>query len=241
VALARSLVREARGGAADGLAVLRDAWRVHRQRANGAALAQLGPDLVRLALADGERTLAEEVATVLDDAAAGGAVAGVVVAAWWCRGLVDADADRVVRAADALAAGPRRFRHAEACEAAAGELARGGRVAEAKPRFDAAIDAFEAIGAQRAAARALASARQLGVGRMRRGARKRPTYGWAALTPAEREVASLVAEGLTNPEVGQRLFISRRTVQTHLSNAFRKLEIASRVELAALVARQERA
>lgn len=52
---------------------------------------------------------------------------------------------------------------------------------------------------------------------------------------------SLVAEGLTNPEVGQRLFVSRRTVQTHLSNAFRKLEIASRVELAALVARQERA
>ena len=240
LALARSLVREARGDAADALAVLRDAWGVQLQRAKGAALAQLAPDLVRLALADGERTLAEDVAAVMNEAAAPGAVASIVATAWWCRGLVDADADRVVQAADLWAAGPRRFQHAQACAAAAGELARGGRVADAKPLFDTAINAFEAIGAQRAAARALASARQFGVGRSRRGARKRPAYGWEALTPSERDVVSLVAEGLTNPEVGQRLFISRRTVQTHLSNAFRKLEIASRVELAALVARHER-
>jgi DNA-binding NarL/FixJ family response regulator len=54
-------------------------------------------------------------------------------------------------------------------------------------------------------------------------------------------VVALVAEGLTNPEVGQRLFVSRRTVQTHLSSAFRKLEITSRVELAALVERRGQA
>jgi DNA-binding CsgD family transcriptional regulator len=51
-------------------------------------------------------------------------------------------------------------------------------------------------------------------------------------------VVRLAADGLTNPEIGQRLYVSRRTVQTHLSNAFRKLEISSRVELAAEAARR---
>jgi DNA-binding CsgD family transcriptional regulator len=44
---------------------------------------------------------------------------------------------------------------------------------------------------------------------------------------------------MTNPEIGQRLFISRRTVQTHLGHAFRKLDLSSRVELAAEVARRD--
>lgn len=149
-------------------------------------------------------------------------------------GLVDADADLLVRAAERLAGSPRTFEHAQACEAAAAELARAGRHSEAKALFDAAIDAFDEIGAQRAAASALASARGVGIGR------KRPAYGWEALTPSEIEVVSLAADGLTNPEVGRRLFISRRKVQTHLSSAFGKLEITSRVELAALVTRRGR-
>jgi DNA-binding NarL/FixJ family response regulator len=46
----------------------------------------------------------------------------------------------------------------------------------------------------------------------------------------------LAVEGLTNPQIGERLFVSRRTVQTHLSHIFAKLGIASRVELAKLAA-----
>jgi DNA-binding CsgD family transcriptional regulator len=80
--------------------------------------------------------------------------------------------------------------------------------------------------------------RELGIGRMRRGARRRPPSGWEALTPSELKVVRLAAEGLTNPQIGQRLFISRRTVQTHLAHAFRKLELSSRVELAAEAARR---
>jgi DNA-binding CsgD family transcriptional regulator len=80
--------------------------------------------------------------------------------------------------------------------------------------------------------------RELRIGRKRRGARKRPASGWQALTPSELEVVRLASEGLTNPEIGQRLFISRRTVQTHLAHAFRKLDISSRVELAAEAARR---
>ena len=72
----------------------------------------------------------------------------------------------------------------------------------------------------------------------RRGAYKRPETGWESLTPSELEVVRLAAEGLTNPEIGQRLFISRRTVQTHLAHAFRKLDLSSRVELAAEAVRR---
>jgi len=55
----------------------------------------------------------------------------------------------------------------------------------------------------------------------------------------ERDVGRLVAAGLTNPEIGVRLAISRRTVETHLSHAFRKLGLASRTQLAAALARRE--
>ncbi|MGI9118652.1 MAG: LuxR C-terminal-related transcriptional regulator [Acidimicrobiales bacterium] len=65
-----------------------------------------------------------------------------------------------------------------------------------------------------------------------RGSRPRPSSGWASLTPAERRVAELVAEGRTNPEVAAHLFVSARTVHTHLLHIYRKLGITSRIQLA---------
>ena len=50
----------------------------------------------------------------------------------------------------------------------------------------------------------------------------------AGLTPREVEVLGLVAEGLTNPQVAQRLFLSPRTVQRHLNSVYRKLGVSSR-------------
>jgi predicted ATPase/class 3 adenylate cyclase/DNA-binding CsgD family transcriptional regulator len=76
-----------------------------------------------------------------------------------------------------------------------------------------------------------------------RGARDRPSRGWASLTPTELEVVHLVVEGLTNPEIGARLFMSRATVKTHLSHVYAKLDVANRTELATLAGnrlRQER-
>ncbi|MDQ3739228.1 MAG: LuxR C-terminal-related transcriptional regulator [Actinomycetota bacterium] len=67
----------------------------------------------------------------------------------------------------------------------------------------------------------------------------RPPSGWASLTPAELRIAQLVSEGLTNPQVGARLFLSRRTVQSHLSHVFAKLEITGRTELAAMMSRRQ--
>ena len=56
-----------------------------------------------------------------------------------------------------------------------------------------------------------------------RGQRKRPTSGWASLTPAERDVVRLVSEGLANNDIATRLFVSPRTVQTHLTHVYTKL------------------
>ena len=71
-----------------------------------------------------------------------------------------------------------------------------------------------------------------------RGARLRPATGWASLTPTEREVVALVAAGRSNPDVADRLFMSRSTVKTHLNHVFAKLGVASRSELAAAYVRE---
>jgi predicted ATPase/class 3 adenylate cyclase/DNA-binding CsgD family transcriptional regulator len=71
-----------------------------------------------------------------------------------------------------------------------------------------------------------------------RGPRERPQAGWDAVTPMEHRVIELVAEGLTNPQIAERLFVSRRTVSTHLSHVFAKLGVSSRAELAAAVTRR---
>ena len=64
-----------------------------------------------------------------------------------------------------------------------------------------------------------------------RGPRLRPTAGWASLTKAERDVALLAAQGLTNAEIGQRLYVFPRTAQVHLTHVFAKLGITSRKQL----------
>jgi DNA-binding CsgD family transcriptional regulator len=66
----------------------------------------------------------------------------------------------------------------------------------------------------------------------------RPSSGWASLTTTEAKVADLVAEGLSNPEIAERMFISRHTVHTHVSHVLAKLGLGSRVELAAAAARR---
>jgi predicted ATPase/DNA-binding CsgD family transcriptional regulator len=68
-----------------------------------------------------------------------------------------------------------------------------------------------------------------------RGPRRRPDTGWASLTPTERSVVDLAAQGLSNPEIAARLFISRGTVKTHLGHVYAKLQVGNRTELARLV------
>ena len=71
-----------------------------------------------------------------------------------------------------------------------------------------------------------------------RGERKRPSSGWASLTPMERHVVDLVAEGLRNTEIAARLFVAPSTIKTHLGHVFAKLDVSTRAELAALATRR---
>ncbi len=93
---------------------------------------------------------------------------------------------------------------------------------------------FEAAWAEGAA---LSTEEAIAYAQRGRGQRKRPSSGWASLTPTERDVVRLVSEGLANNDVATRLFVSPRTVQTHLTHVYTKLELTSRVQLVQEAAR----
>jgi DNA-binding CsgD family transcriptional regulator len=88
--------------------------------------------------------------------------------------------------------------------------------------------AFQAAWAEGAA---LSTEETIAYAQRGRGDRKRPTSGWESLTPTERDVVRLVSNGLTNKDIAARLFISPRTVQTHLTHVYTKLGLTSRVQL----------
>ncbi len=125
------------------------------------------------------------------------------------------------------------------CEDAAAVFAAMGRAADAEVLLAEAVDCYEKLGAGWFAARASASLRGFGVRRGSRGHRQRPLTGWESLTRSERGVADLVAEGLTNREIGRRLFISPHTVNSHLRHTFQKLDVPTRAALAAAVSRAQ--
>ncbi len=158
-------------------------------------------------------------------------------AALRCQGLAENDADALTAAARAHTGAFRPLELAPASEDAAAAFVKQGDPGRARPLLEQAIAIYEHLGANRDLARANGVLRLAGVRRGVRGPRKRPQFGWQSLTPTERTVAALVADGLSNPQIGERLFISRRTVQTHLVHMFAKLSISSRAQLAAQVAR----
>ena len=69
-------------------------------------------------------------------------------------------------------------------------------------------------------------------GQRARGERKRPTTAWQSLTRTENDIVGLVAEGLTNKQIGERLLMGAETVKTHLSYVYDKLGVRSRAALA---------
>jgi len=93
---------------------------------------------------------------------------------------------------------------------------------------------FEAAWAEGAA---LSTGEAIAYAQRGRGTRKRPTSGWGSLTPMERDVVRLVCEGLANNDIATRLFVSPRTVQTHLRHVYTKLGLTSRVQLVQEAAR----
>ncbi|MEV8096739.1 AAA family ATPase [Kitasatospora sp. NPDC085879] len=228
---AQALEAEREGGPERALVLLSQI--LERRPGQMSLVHQWLPDLVRLALDLGEETLAREAGEACEDEARREAVpARASFASRRCRGLIQADPALMLETAEHYAAVGRPFERAQTLEDAAVLLARQGHGAEARTALVEATSVFTQVGAVWDARRADTRIRPYGVRRGVRGPRPRVSFGWPALSPTELRVARLVAEGKSNPEIAADLFLSRRTVQTHVSHILVKLGAHSRVEIA---------
>ena len=162
------------------------------------------------------------------------AVPLLAAVARYARGILERDADALAAVASALQSSSRPLLYASAAEDAGGELSRAQRNAEALHQLNAAFDTYiecEAIADARRVGRAL---RRLGVER-RIVTHPRAKTGWDSLTDSELTVINLIAQGATNRDVATQLHLSPHTVKTHVHNAFAKLGITSRAQLARLM------
>jgi DNA-binding CsgD family transcriptional regulator len=149
-------------------------------------------------------------------------------------GLIEGGEGGIARLRDAvevLEGSPAALERARALTDLGAAVRRSGMRSEARPLLRRGLDLAQRCGATATAERALAEL-------LATGARPRRTAltGVDALTASERRVAEMAAEGLTNREIAQALFVTEKTVEWHLGQAYRKLEISSRSELAGALA-----
>ncbi|MEV0586183.1 AAA family ATPase [Nonomuraea sp. NPDC050310] len=188
---------------------------------------------VRIALQAGDRESAARMVRLTEERAARNPEFPFFAAlAAHARGLLDGDAARLARAGEELGGFARPLVRASALEDAGRTLGASDPKAAVR-HLTAALDLYEAAGAQRDAARLRRRLREAGI--RRRGRASGATHGWGALTAAELQVVRLVAQGATNRQVAERLFVSPHTVNTHLRHAYTKLDVNSRVELTRVV------
>ena len=195
-----------------------------------------GVDLVRVLIGSGDRARAAELTAVLETRVAPSGTPSVTASALLLRGMVESDAGRLRRAADMFRAAGRPLELAISLERLGRVLAVTDRVA-AIAAYRSALATYERLGATRDERLVSAALRSMGAATGRRGRRSTELVGWPALSRSEQAVARLVADGLTNAEIGRRLTISPRTVESHVAHALAKLGVRNRTELAAAVAR----
>jgi DNA-binding CsgD family transcriptional regulator len=190
---------------------------------------------VRIAVGLGAGSVAAGAARACTAAAAEQDSPVTAAAALLCRGLSEDGAELVLAAAEAFGRQRLPLFRATALENAAALLAAsdpGG----ARAAYAEAVTIYADLGAAWDIRRADARMRDVGIRRGVRGARRRPATGWESLTATERTVAGLVAQGRSNPDIAAALYLSRNTVQTHVSHILGKLSCRSRREVAAHVA-----
>jgi DNA-binding CsgD family transcriptional regulator len=192
------------------------------------------PQMVRMALAVGDRELAES--TVADANRRAGRSpdsSSLAAIAAHSNGLVDDDTYELSQAVELFKRSPRSLALAAAWEDLGLAQRRQAAADSGIDAFSQALTLFARAGATRDAARLRGRLRDLGVRRrVTRG--EKPATGWAAMTKSELAVTQLAADGLTNREIAERLFVSPHTVNTHLRHVFAKLGVNSRVDLTRL-------
>jgi DNA-binding CsgD family transcriptional regulator len=198
------------------------------------------PDIVRLALAVGNHQTALVASrTCQAEAAAESIPARATAASNRCSGLLEGDPAELRQAvAHYRTVGPAPDL-AGALEDLAVVLAGCGRADEARTVLAEAVNGYDSLGAAWDSAQAERRLRALGIRRGVQGPRPhRAAFGWEALTPTELKVAEHIAQGQSTPKIANDMFLSRRTVQTHISHILNKIDAQSRVEIAREVFRR---
>jgi DNA-binding NarL/FixJ family response regulator len=224
VALARAWLLERRGDTTAAVAHLRAAWEFFVACGFDSARPALVGDLARLAALEED---AELVDAVVADAQSLANRSGLEVhAACAARAAAWRELD-----AQAMRSAAERLEAVKHLTAAALTTVDAARIAElhgdrmtARAFYGSAAEQLNAIGA-------VAESERIR-NELPRGRGRRPRMGWDALTDTEQRVVQLVADGLSNPEIATELYVSRRTVESHVAAALRKLEARSRGELA---------
>jgi DNA-binding CsgD family transcriptional regulator len=190
------------------------------------------PDAVRLATQAGDLTTAQFLAGHATTLAAESEVPHRKASALYCRGLLDQDAARLLAAAQRYDDAGRPLLRAMALEAAAGHFVDTGDRGQARAAFTYAVEVYASLGAAADVARLQATFRAHGIRRGPHAKHRRARSGWDSLTATEIKIATLVEDGLSNPEIAAKLLLSRRTVATHVSHILKKLDVHSRTDIA---------
>jgi DNA-binding CsgD family transcriptional regulator/tetratricopeptide (TPR) repeat protein len=229
LALARSLDHEHHGALEAALAVLTAGFADDREAME--ELEDLVADAVRLAMTTGDVATASDLAGRAAAFAAESEIPHRQATALYCGGLLDQDPARLLAAAQRYGEAGRPLLRAKALEAAASAFVDSDRD-QARAAFTSAVELYGSLGAIADVAGLQARFRAHGIRRGPHTKHRQARSGWDSLTPTEIKVAKLVEEGLSNPEIAERLFLSRRTVATHVSHILKKLDVHSRIDIA---------
>lgn len=233
---ARVLIAEAKGDLATALGLATAGCQLAQAMGLFLAFRYYGPTMTRLSVANGTPEGSRVAVEGADAYAISTGVPSAAGVALLCRGMLAGDAQILEGAVEVLATTPRPLELAMAQEQAGYAYAAQGEPQAAADHFQDAHTGYERLFARLDSARVAVA---LAEGGQRRKVRvSRPVTGWDSLSPTERRVAALVAEGLSNGAVADRLVVSRRTVETHVYHVFQKLGLSSRSELAARASRE---